>query len=100
MSKRKIVYSLTILVWIIVSATGCNQRSAPVEDEAIVITPVTIVPVSYKPVEETIDLPAVTAFINKSIVRSTTTGTVESISVVLGDNVKKGQSIFTIRTRE
>ena len=100
MSKRNIVYSLSILVWIIVSATGCNQRSAPVEDEAIVITPVTIVPVSYKPVEETIDLPAVTAFINKSIVRSTTTGTVESISVVLGDNVKKGQSIFTIRTRE
>jgi biotin carboxyl carrier protein len=100
MSKRNITYSLSILALIIVSATGCNQTSAPVEDEAAVITPVTIVPVSYKPVEETIDLPAVTAFINKSIVRSTTTGTVESISVVLGDNVKKDQPIYTVRTRE
>lgn len=100
MSKRNIIYSLTILAWIIVSATGCNQGSAPIEDEAEIVTPVTIVPVSYKPVEETIDLPAVTTFINKSIVRSATTGTVESVSVVIGDNVRKDQPIYTIRTRE
>lgn len=100
MLKRNIIYSLGLLASIVISTTGCNQTSAPVEDEATVITPVTIIPVSYKPVVETIDLPAVTAFINKSIVRSTTTGTVESISVVLGDNVKKDQSIYTIRTRE
>jgi biotin carboxyl carrier protein len=100
MLKRNIIYSLCLLASIVISATGCNQTSAPVEDEAAVITPVTIVPISYKPVVESVDLPAVTTFINKSIVRSTTTGTVESISVVLGDNVKKDQPIYTIRTRE
>jgi biotin carboxyl carrier protein len=100
MLKRRIFYFICLPAALILSASGCNQTSAPVEDDATVITPVTIVPVSYKPIEETIELQAVTAFINKSIVRSTTTGTVESISVVLGNNVKKDQSIYTIRTRE
>jgi hypothetical protein len=65
-----------------------------------VITPVTIVPISYKPVTETIDLPAVTSFINKNIVRSITTGTVESISIAIGDIVKKDQLLYTVKTRE
>jgi biotin carboxyl carrier protein len=100
MLRRKVTYSLAVLATIIISTSGCNQTTPPIEDNAPVITPVTIVPVNYKPVEQTIDLPAVTAFINKSIVRSATTGTVESISVVLGDRVKKDQPIYTIRTRE
>lgn len=84
----------------IISVTACNQTSVTSEAEATVITPVTVVPITYKPITETIDLPAVTSFINKSIVRSTTTGTVESISIALGDYVKKGQPLYSIRTRE
>lgn len=84
----------------IISAAACNNASTTVEDEVAVITPVTIVPVTYKPITENIDLPAVTAFINKSIVRSTTTGTVESISIALGDKILKDQPLYTIRTRE
>ena len=84
----------------IITSTSCNQTPATSEEEAIVITPVTIVPITIKPVTESIDLPAVTAFINKSTVRSTTTGTVESISITIGDNVKKDQLLYTIRTRE
>jgi biotin carboxyl carrier protein len=84
----------------IISAAACNNASTTVEDEVAVITPVTIVPVTYKPITENIDLPAVTAFINRSIVRSTTTGTVESISIALGDKILKDQPLYTIRTRE
>jgi len=89
-----------LFVLLIISASACRQAAVTSEVDASVITPVTIVKVTNKPVTETIDLPAVTAFLNKSIVRSATTGTVESISVVLGDYVKKDQLLFTIRTRE
>jgi biotin carboxyl carrier protein len=103
MSPRKKTYCFySLLALIIVSATTCNQSTATSEDEEIatVITPITVVTISYKPVTETIDMPAVTAFINKNIVRSATTGTVESISIAIGDIVKKYQSLYTIRTRE
>ena len=84
----------------IIFATACNHTAVTSEKKAIVITPVTIVQILYKPVTESIDLPAITTFINKSIVRSTTTGTVESISIAIGDNIKKDQPLYTIRTRE
>jgi biotin carboxyl carrier protein len=103
MSTRKITYCFCCLLSLmIISATACNRNKGTSEDEekATVITPVMVVPISYKPVTETIDLPAVTAFINKSIVRSATTGTVESISIAIGDNVKKDQLLYIIRTRE
>jgi biotin carboxyl carrier protein len=100
-SIRKINYCFgSLLAWIIISATACNNTPASIENEAAVITPVSIVPITYKPITENIELPAVTAFINKSIVRSTTTGTVESISIAIGDMVKKDQLLYTIRTRE
>ena len=101
MSTRKFTYCFCCLLgWIIITATSCNHTAVTSEEEATVITPVTVVPITYKPVTENINLPAVTAFINKSIVRSATTGTVESISIALGDNVKKDQPLYTIRTRE
>jgi biotin carboxyl carrier protein len=94
------IYSLAALI--IITAAGCNQRTPVSEsdEEALVITPVTITPISYGPVTESIDLPAVTVYLNKSIVRSTTTGNVESISIGVGDVVKKNQLLYSIRTRE
>ena len=101
MSKRKkTIYFFCLLIWIVITSMSCNNAPSSSEAEAKVITPVTGVPISFKPVTESIDLPAVTTFINKSIVRSTTTGTVESISITIGDNVKKDQLLYTIRTRE
>lgn len=100
-STRIIPYFFCLLlVLMIITAIACNNSSAPVENEAAVITPVTIVPVVYKPITETINLPAVSVFINKSIVRSTTTGTIENISIALGDRIQKDQPLYTVRTRE
>jgi len=101
MSTRKIDFcSCCFLAWIIISAGACNRSASATRETIAVITPVTVVPIIYKPVTETIDLPAVTAFINRSVVRSTTTGTIEGISVALGDIVKKDQLLYKIKTRE
>jgi biotin carboxyl carrier protein len=101
MYTKKLTFCLfCFLGWIIVTAPACNQTSANSEEETIVITPVTVGSIIYKSLTETIDMQAVTAFINKSTVRSTTTGTVESTSISFGINVKKDQPLYTIRTRE
>jgi multidrug efflux pump subunit AcrA (membrane-fusion protein) len=103
MSKKRIAFFLfTVVVLIGIGSTSCNRTSpsSESEDVAVVITPVTIAPVTYKPVTETIDLPSVTVYLTKNIVRSATTGTVETISVAIGDKVKKDQLLYIIRTRE
>jgi biotin carboxyl carrier protein len=103
MSTKKIKHCLNcLLALLIISSAACNRTplTSEAENVAIVITPVTIANVTFKSITETIDLPAVTAFIAKNIVRSATTGTVETISIAIGDNVKRDQPLYTIRTRE
>ena len=90
---------------LILSATGilpsCKSSGSKSEEEKIVArTPVTIVAVSDKPISETIDLSAVSVFMNKNIIRSATTGTIEGISVTPGDFISRNQLLFTVKTRE
>jgi biotin carboxyl carrier protein len=76
--------------------SGSKSEEAKIEAK----TPVTIVSVSDKPISETIDLSAVSVFMNKNIIRSVTTGTIEDISVTPGDFINRDQLLFTVKTRE
>jgi multidrug efflux pump subunit AcrA (membrane-fusion protein) len=89
-----------LLTGIFALSLSCNRGAPTTEEAAEVKTPVTIAPVTFKPVTSTVDLPAVTMFMNKNIIRATTTGTIEKISIVPGDYVTTDQLLFTIRTRE
>jgi multidrug efflux pump subunit AcrA (membrane-fusion protein) len=101
MKSTKMISGFDCLIaLLILFIIACNQATVTSEVDASVITPVTIAEVLKKPVTETIDLPGVTAFLKKSIVRSSTTGNVESISIIPGDYVKKDQLLCSIRTRE
>ena len=102
LTKKIACFYYCLMVLVFISSSGCNQRTPASEgdEEVTVITPVTITPINYGPVTESIDLPAVTAYLSKSIVRSSTTGTVESIYIAVGDVVKKDQLLYTIKTRE
>ena len=91
-------YQLIGALILVVSA--CRTSTGSGEEETNVKTPVTVIPVAFKPIEETIDLSAVTVFMNKNIIRSGTTGTIEDISVAPGDFVSKNRLLFTIKTRE
>ena len=92
------IYHLIGALILVVSA--CRTSTGSGEEETNVKTPVTVVPVTYKPISETIDLSAVTVFMNKNIIRSATTGTIEDISVAHGDFVNRDRLLFTIKTRE
>jgi biotin carboxyl carrier protein len=94
-------YILLLILSVAVILPCCkNSGSKSAEDKIEARTPVTIVSVSYKTISETIDLSAVSVFMNKNIVRSATTGTIEDISVTPGGFVSRNQLLFTVKTRE
>jgi len=79
---------------------SCKHGTPTSEETPEVKTPVTIVPVTFKSVASTVSLPAVATYMNKSIIRATTTGTIEKILINPGDFIASDQLLFTIRTRE
>ncbi len=81
-------------------STSCNRSGDAAMTEPEAKTPVTIVPVEYKTVTSGVDLSAVTYFMNKSYIRSTTAGVIEKMMIQQGDRVVAGQILFTIKTRE
>jgi multidrug efflux pump subunit AcrA (membrane-fusion protein) len=85
---------------IVILTPSCKQTAPTTEEVLEVKTPVTITPVILKTVSSTVDLPAITTFLNKSIIRATTTGIIEKISIAQGDFVTANQILFSIRTRE
>jgi len=95
----------SILLMILVPGTiltliSCHSQSRTVEVDTIVKTPVTIAPVMFKPVSSTIGLPAVATYMNKSIVRATTAGTIDKVLITPGEFINTDQLLFTIRTKE
>jgi len=89
-----------LIIGLITILLSCHRTTPVSEDIPETVTPVTITSLSFKPVISTVDLPAVTSYLNKSIIRATTTGTIEKILVQQGDMIKADQLLFTIRTRE
>lgn len=79
---------------------GCNRSEVVSEEAEEIITPVTLTDVVIKPMVETLELPASSSFMKESIIRSATTGTIESISINIGEFVSTGQPLLTIQTRE
>jgi len=101
MLKRIKSYLLFCLFAVIVTyVLSCNHVKGTSENAVEVKTPVTLVPVTFKPVTSTVKLPAITMFMNKSIIRATTTGTIEKIMISQGDVIASDQLLFAIRTRE
>jgi len=100
----KSYYNYLIFPFILSAAVilaSCRNSGSKSEEEKIEArTPVTIVSVSEKPISEAINLSAVSVFINKNIIRSATTGTIENISVTPGDFINRDQLLFTVKTRE
>ena len=91
-------------LYLLIIATGlllsCKQKTKTSEEAGEVKTPVTITPVTFKPVSSTVALPAVATYMNKSTIRATTTGIIEKILISPGEFISVDQLLFTIRTRE
>lgn len=91
---------LLLISGLMVISLSCKHAAPTSEESTEVKTPVTVAPVEYKSVTSTIALPAVATFMNKNIIRATTSGIIEKILIAPGEFISDGQLLFTIRTRE
>jgi hypothetical protein len=57
--------SLILLPGTLVFLLSCHNSTQTTEESTVIKTPVTIVPVAFKPVTSTVSLPAVATYMNK-----------------------------------
>jgi biotin carboxyl carrier protein len=98
--RLKSCFNLCVLSGIISLTSSCRHSTETSEETTEVKTPVTITHLTFKSVASTVELPAVSAFMNKSIIRASITGSIEKILISTGDFINSGQKLFTIKTRE
>jgi len=82
---------------------SCGSKSAGGDDEDAKVvsqTPVTVTSVSDSTLVDYIDLNATSTTLQKNFVKSNATGYIERADVQLGQNVSKGQVLFTVKTKE
>lgn len=80
--------------------TGAEKTAAETTDSVDARTPVTVTTVSDAPLEDYIELNAVSAFLQKSYVKAIANGYLESSDVYPGKYVEVGQTLFTLQTKE
>jgi len=86
---------------LLVLFASCKGRETPPEAEiAEAVTPVTVTTISNDPMQEYIDLNATSAFLQKWIVRANVTGYLQLANVQLNKYVDRGQTLYTVKTKE
>lgn len=80
------------------SAKAAGKADAP--DSADAGTPVTVTTVTNAPFNDSIELNAVSAFLQKSYVKANANGYLQSVDVYPGKYVEVGQPLFTLKTKE
>jgi multidrug efflux pump subunit AcrA (membrane-fusion protein) len=93
-------FSLFLFSGALILLFSCKHTAQKSEEPVEVKTPVTVVPVEFKSVTSAVGLPAVATYMNKSIIRATTTGNIEKVLINPGEYISNDQLLFTIRTRE
>lgn len=101
---NKLIYTIIFFASIGL-LNACKEKNAAEDDnasveQADVQTPVTVTSPANGDMNETIEVNAVSAFLLKSYVKANTTGYLQSVNAYPGAYVTKGQTLFTIKTKE
>src|SRR5262249_46509506 len=81
--------------------TSCKNQTAEQEETITQTeTPVTVTGISHEPLEEYIELNAISTFLLKNYVKANANGYLQSAHIVPGQLVKTGQDLFSIKTKE
>jgi multidrug efflux pump subunit AcrA (membrane-fusion protein) len=92
-----------LLIAFAICFTACKnkQAEAPSEEEEITPhTPVTITSIDYGPMEESVELNATSAYLQRSYVKANLTGYIKSMNIHFGSFVNSGQTLFSLKTKE
>jgi multidrug efflux pump subunit AcrA (membrane-fusion protein) len=81
-------------------SAAADKPAADSPDSADAGTPVTVTTISKAPLNDSIELNAVSAFLQKSYVKANANGYLQSADVYPGKYVEVGQPLFTLKTKE
>lgn len=100
-SKKSILIPLMRLIFAIILLQACGgKETAPTEEVALPITPVEVVNVADSTLAEYVDISAVSAYLEKSAVKANINGYIESANIKTGQKVARGQTMFSLITKE
>ncbi len=95
-----------IFLLLVITATlqSCKSKSADSGEEEVspedAVTPVTVTHPAHGNITQTVELNATSSYLLKTFVKATAIGYLQSSGVKVGDYVSKGQTLFTIKTKE
>jgi biotin carboxyl carrier protein len=95
--------SIFLLLAIAFTVQSCKNDSDSEEEDISpedAVTPVTITHPIQSNITQTVELNATSSYMLKTFVKSTATGYLQSSGIKVGDFVSKGQTLFTIKTKE
>jgi multidrug efflux pump subunit AcrA (membrane-fusion protein) len=96
----KRILSLINLI-VLFALISCTNNSKPAEEAATkVTTPVTVTSVSTGTISKVINLTATSSYLKKNTVKSTTTGYITKNSCNIGEFVKAGSPLYSVKTKE
>lgn len=96
-------YLLTALLFSLMLVAGsCSNNAASdnAETSPDTVTPVTITSVRDTILADSVVLNATAIYMQKWVVRANATGYIQSANLLLNENVQRGQTLFTIKTKE
>jgi hypothetical protein len=96
--KPKFSYPIILCLAVLFGCSGGNQSSE--EESSKVTTPVKVTTAETGAISKEINLPATTAYLKKNTVKSTTSGYISRISCNIGDFVKAGSPLYSVKTKE
>lgn len=79
---------------------SCNTSKPAKEASSEVTTPVTVTSVKIGTISKVINLTATSSYLKKNTVKSTATGYITKIACNIGEYVKAGSPLFSIKTKE
>lgn len=91
-----------LIVPMVLGLFSCKNQPDPAAGAPEVApgTPVTVTTISTGTLQDYIELNATSAFLLKSYVKATVNGYIQQINARLGDRVRRGQRLFTLKTKE
>jgi hypothetical protein len=80
---------------------SCTNNPKPAEEESTkVTTPVTVTSITTGSMSKVINLTATSSYLKKNTVKSTATGYITKISCNIGEYVKAGSPLYSVKTKE
>ena len=100
MNRTNFIANLTFLIALF-SCTNTSKPAAEAEEESTqVTTPVTVTSITTGSISKVINLTATSSFLKKNTVKSTATGYITKISCNIGEYVKAGSPLYSVKTKE